>query len=58
MKEEGQELFDRMYALVMDKIQHDFWVHGAGFCQTCGELKKRCECKEFNADFVCNCFEK
>lgn len=50
-----KEIVDKIYKMVLDKMQHDFWVHGAGFCQTCGELKKRCECKEFNDKWECKC---
>lgn len=35
---------------------HNITVHRHGFCQTCGELRKRCECFEFNDHYQeCNC---
>lgn len=37
-------VLDKMSGVLITKKRHEVMVHGIGFCKTCGELKKRCEC--------------
>lgn len=46
-KQDEDKMLQIVYDALIKKQTHDFWMHGAGFCQVCGELRKRCECKEF-----------
>lgn len=53
-----KKLLDKMMNMLIDQTSHNIFVHGAGFCQRCGELKKRCECKECFKDCEdCTCKE-
>lgn len=50
------DVFNQIYKMAIDGQYHNITVHGHGFCQTCGELRKRCECYEFNENYQpCNC---
>lgn len=52
--ESTNKILDKLSRLMLDKLYHDVMVHGVGFCKTCGELRKRCECLEFTPN-ECDC---
>lgn len=53
---EEREVLQEMLEMMWKKMRHDLFYHGFGFCDRCGELRKRCKCQEgFLEPADCKC---
>ena len=56
-KDSKKQIMNEMVNMLIEKTAHNIIIHGMGFCNNCGELRKRCQCKTFDDSFTCNCYD-